>query len=111
LQDQRNVLLVATNDHRPAAFAFGHVLDRLDGDRMLFVYDVGTAETLRRRGAGSAAMRRLLEVAGERGCAKVFVVTRRSNRAAMALYAGLGGVTQNLPDGDDVVVWWRRSPS
>lgn len=46
--------------------------------------------TLHGRGFGSALTRHLLQRAAVRGASEVFLEVRRSNRAAIALYAKLG---------------------
>lgn len=100
--DESNVLVVAEIDGTPAGYGFAHVLDRLDGDRALFVYDIATSEPFRRRGVARAIVTSLLELARSAGCTKAFVVTERSNEAATGLYTSLGASAGF----DDVVLSW-----
>jgi aminoglycoside 6'-N-acetyltransferase I len=58
----------------------------------LWINEVGVAGPYRRRGIGGALVRALLARAREAGCAEAWVLTERSNREAMHLYASLGGV-------------------
>lgn len=58
----------------------------------LWINEVGVAGPHRRRGVGRALVRALLAVARRAGCAEAWVLTERSNREAMGLYASLGGV-------------------
>jgi ribosomal protein S18 acetylase RimI-like enzyme len=69
-----------------------HELPRRHGDRAkLFVYEVDVAESHRRRGIAKALLRRLAELARERGIRTGFVLTDEDNVAANALYRSAGG--------------------
>ena len=57
----------------------------------LWINEVGVASTHRERGLGKLILHRLLEEARSLGCAEAWVITDRSNRPAMRLYASLGG--------------------
>jgi ribosomal protein S18 acetylase RimI-like enzyme len=103
LGDESNVLLIGEIAGTPAGYCFAHLLDRLDGGRALFIYDIATGEAFRRRGVATAIVTTLLELARIAGCAKVFVVTERSNEAATGLYASLGA---SAAGDDDVVFSW-----
>ena len=48
-----NVLIVATDDHRPVGFLLAYLLDRVDRQRqMVLFYEIEVAESHRRRGIG-----------------------------------------------------------
>ncbi len=99
-----NVLIVAEEDGAPAGFLLAYVLDRVDRDRrMVCLYEIGVLPGKRRRGLGAAMVEALLSWARAQGLMKTWVITDRSNEAAMRLYARTGG----RPDaGDDVVFVW-----
>jgi ribosomal protein S18 acetylase RimI-like enzyme len=93
LADDRTIFLVAFEEDRPVGFVLAYELLRRHGDRSkLFVYEVDVAETHRRRGIATALFRQLERTARERGIRHGWVLTDRSNDAANALYASVGGV-------------------
>jgi ribosomal protein S18 acetylase RimI-like enzyme len=93
LADPRTLFLVAFEDERPVGFVLAYELIRRHGDpSKLFVYEVDVAEAYRRRGIASALMQELARLAQERGIRMGWVLTDRSNEAAMALYGTVGGV-------------------
>ena len=57
----------------------------------LWINEVGVATTHRARGLGKRILGRLIEEARALGCAEAWVITDRSNRPALRLYASLGG--------------------
>jgi ribosomal protein S18 acetylase RimI-like enzyme len=59
-------------------------------ERWLYVDEVDICTDQRRRGAGKAIMRRLLELAEEAGCTEVWLGAEADNQAAKALYQSLG---------------------
>ena len=95
-------VFAALDGGRLAGFALAYELPRIDGDTMLFFYEIGVRESDRRRGLGRALVAELLSVCRERGVAKMWVETDESNEAAMALYRSTGAVRA---DGGDHVVW------
>lgn len=58
-------------------------------ERWLYVDEVDVCTDQRRRGAGKAIMRRLLELAEEAGCRETWLGTEEDNDAAHALYLSL----------------------
>ena len=53
----------------------------------LWINEVGVADGYRGQGIGGALMRATLDVGRRLGCAEAWVLTERSNEAAMRLYA------------------------
>ncbi len=93
LGDPRTLFLVAFEDERPVGFVLAYELIRRHGDpSKLFVYEVDVAEGYRRHGVASALMLELARLARERGIRAGWVLTDRSNEAAMALYESVGGL-------------------
>ena len=58
----------------------------------MWINEVGVAETHRGRGIAKAILQRLLEVAREIGCVEAWVLTERTNEAALRLYKSSGGL-------------------
>lgn len=93
LADPRHHLAVAVEDGVVVGFASGVHYVHPDKPRPeLWVNEVGVASTHQGRGIGKAVLRALLEVAHGLGCSEAWVLTDRTNTAAMRLYSSLGGV-------------------
>jgi ribosomal protein S18 acetylase RimI-like enzyme len=67
----------------------GTVMGGYDGHRG-WAYSVAVSAAHRRRGVGSALVRRLEAALAERGCLKVNLQVRASNAGVVAFYQGLG---------------------
>ncbi len=72
-----------------------------DKPRELWINEVGVAPTHRGRGVARRLLRAVFEYGKELGCRQAWVLTNRSNAAAMRLYASAGGVT----DADDTTMF------
>jgi len=96
-------LLIAYEDGVPAGFASSVELTHPDKGTELLVYELGVDETFRRRGIGRALVQALRELARERGCYGMFVLTEPDNAPALALYEGSGGTRE-----DTVLFNWNR---
>ena len=92
---------MAVEGGEAVGFIYGHVLRRFEATSF-FIYSVDVAETHRWRGIGKAIMAALSAETARGRWDEMFVLTNRSNGAAMALYASAGGVT---PEPDDVVMF------
>lgn len=71
--------------------------------------NIAVSEAYRRGGTGTLILEKLIEIAREKGCGKVFLEVRVSNSAAMLLYLkhGFKGVyarKRYYPDGEDCLV-------
>jgi aminoglycoside 3-N-acetyltransferase I len=101
LSRPENVLILASADGEPVGFAVAYLLDRIDRDQqMMFFYEIGVAESHRRRGIGKRMIIELKAICREGNVMKMWVPTGRSNIAATRLYASTGAVP--LPGGDEV---------
>ena len=97
LRDPRHHLVVARDDGRVVGFASAVLYVHPDDPRPeLWINEVGVAPSHHRQGIGRALLEVLLGIARRAECAEAWVLTDRSNEAAMRLYAGLGG--QEAPD-------------
>ena len=108
LSKPENVFVVALDDTVPVGYVVAYLLDRIDRDqRMMFFYEIGVAESHRRRGIGRRLIGALKAVCREADAMKMWVPTGRSNIAATALYAATGAAP--LPSGDEVTYAYPRA--
>jgi ribosomal protein S18 acetylase RimI-like enzyme len=92
LADPRHHVVVAIDDGLVVGFASGVHYIHPDKLPELWINEVGLAPTHRRRGLGAAVLKELLEVGRVHNCTTAWVLTYRTNAAAMALYSSLGGI-------------------
>jgi ribosomal protein S18 acetylase RimI-like enzyme len=86
---ERDLFFVAEIDGTLA----GTVMGGYDGHRG-WIYSVATDPARRRKGIGSALLRRMEAALIERGCLKVNLQVRSSNAEVIAFYAKLGYVVE-----------------
>ena len=91
LADPRHHLAVAIDNGLVVAFASGVHYVHPDKPPQLWINEVAVAPTHQRRGLGKAVMKALLDIGRTHRCTEAWVLTDRTNTAAMALYASLGG--------------------
>jgi aminoglycoside 6'-N-acetyltransferase I len=91
LGDHRHHLAVAVDDGVVVGFASGVHYVHPDKPPEMWINEVGVAPTHQGRGLGKAVVQALLEHATRLGCREAWVLTDRSNHAAMRLYASAGG--------------------
>ena len=92
LADPRHHIAVAIDSGRVVGFASG--VDYLHPDKApeMWINEVAVAPTHRRRGLGKSLLRALFAVARQRRCGEAWVLTYRTNAAAMSLYASVDGM-------------------
>lgn len=95
-------LLIAYEGDEPAGFVSAVEVTHPDKGTEMFLYELGVDERFRRRGVGRRLVERLGEVARERGCYGMWVLTHEHNAAALALYAGAGATAE----GGQVMLTW-----
>ncbi|HSR91687.1 MAG TPA: GNAT family N-acetyltransferase [Gemmatimonadales bacterium] len=91
LRDERHHLVVAIEDETVVGFASGVHYVHPDKPAEFWINEVGVAPSHHRRGVGKAIVATLLEHAKRLGCREAWVLTDRTNEAAMRLYASTGG--------------------
>jgi ribosomal protein S18 acetylase RimI-like enzyme len=92
LANPRHHLIVAIHDGVIVGFVSAvHYVHPDKPHPELWINEVGVADGYRGQGIGKAVMRETLEVGRRLGCAEAWVLTERSNEAAMRLYASNGG--------------------
>ena len=101
LSDSRHQLAVAVDEGIVVGFASAVLYEHPDKPRPeLWINEVGVAATHQVRGIGRRLLEALLDAARHADCREAWVLTDRSNAAAMRLYASVGG--QEAP-GDHVM--------
>lgn len=96
LGDHRHHLAVAIDRGQVVGFASGVHYVHPDKPSEMWINEVGVAPSQQGRGLGKAIMQTLLQHAKRLGCREAWVLTERSNHAAMRLYASAGG--EEAPD-------------
>jgi ribosomal protein S18 acetylase RimI-like enzyme len=99
LEDPRHHIAVAIEDSLVVGFASGVHYLHPDKQPELWINEVAVAPAHRRRGLGKAVLKALFEIGRAHRCAVAWVLTDRSNAAAMALYSSVGGTEGADNDG------------
>jgi GNAT superfamily N-acetyltransferase len=97
LADERHHIAAAIDDGRVVGFASGVHYIHPDKPAEMWINEVGVADAYQGRGLAKAIMKTMLAHARALGCVNAWVLTERSNKAAMALYASAGG-RESAPD-------------
>lgn len=91
LHDFRHHIVVAIHDGVVVAFASAVHYVHPDKAPQLWINEVAVAPPHRRCGLAQAMLRMLFDVGRSRRCTVAWVLTDRTNAAAMALYRSVGG--------------------
>ena len=91
LRDERHHLAVAIEDGQVVGFASGVHYVHPDKPAEMWINEVGVAPSHQGQGIGKAVVRTLLQHGKSLGCREAWVLTERSNHAAMRLYGSAGG--------------------
>jgi ribosomal protein S18 acetylase RimI-like enzyme len=102
LADERHHLFIAYVDGVPAGMVTGVELTHPDKGTEMFLYELGVDESFRRQGIGRGLVDALANLARERGCYGMWVLTDEDNTAARATYSGAGG----RPERNQVMFDW-----
>ncbi|MGH3158573.1 MAG: GNAT family N-acetyltransferase [Streptosporangiaceae bacterium] len=92
LAASRHHLLLAYLDGVPAGMITGVEMTHPDKGTEMFLYELGVDAAFRGRGAGRALVSALADLARERGCHGMWVLTDEDNAAGKATYSRAGGV-------------------
>ena len=92
LADPRHHLAVARHDGRVVGFASAVHYVHPDKLPELWVNEVGVAPAHQGKGLATRLLHALFEAGRAAGCGQAWVLTERSNAAAMRLYRAAGGV-------------------
>lgn len=100
-------LVAALDAGRVLGFVTGVEMTHPDKGTEIFLYELSVAEDARRQGIGSALVAALRDLARERGCYGMWVLTEDDNDAALATYRGAGATDVGQP----VMLEWELSDS
>jgi ribosomal protein S18 acetylase RimI-like enzyme len=106
LREPGHHLLLAYVDGAPAGMVTGVELTHPDKGTEMFLYELGVDEAYRNRGIGRALAAALAELARERGCYGMWVLTDDDNPAAIKAYSAAGAVPQESTR----LLWWELAP-
>jgi ribosomal protein S18 acetylase RimI-like enzyme len=101
LSDDGHHLLIAYLDGVPAGMVTGVEMTQPDKGTEMFVYELGVDEPYQSRGVGTALVVALGDLARERDCYGMWVVTSGENAAALATYRH-----GSVPEPGQVVLAW-----
>ncbi|MCP3973130.1 MAG: GNAT family N-acetyltransferase [bacterium] len=91
LRNEDFILLLAMANAHPIGYLQGQLLDRLDGQRMMLIYDLEVAEDERRRGTATALLEHCLDLAAQHGTSRTWLISDPQNEPARSLYIARGG--------------------
>jgi ribosomal protein S18 acetylase RimI-like enzyme len=90
LEEPGHHLLLASRSGEPVGFVTGVEMLHPDKGREMFVYELSVAPEWRRRGIARALLGALADIARDRDCYDMWVLTDDENPAALAAYASAG---------------------
>jgi ribosomal protein S18 acetylase RimI-like enzyme len=93
LHDPGHHLLLARDHGAVVGFVSGVETTHPDKGTEMFLYELAVDPAAQRRGHGTALVTALADLARERGCYGMFVLTDDDNEAARATYAAAAGET------------------
>lgn len=87
LSEEKNHVFAVKVESVVIGFALAYELMRFDGNgNMLYLHQIEVLPEFRNQGMGINLMSHRLEHCKERGFLKLFLISEKSNRSAMALY-------------------------
>ena len=101
---QYGLAFVAESEGEIVGWCWGYHLLRPDGTTMVYIHEIEVDSSARRNGYGRGLIEAMLDTARNEGAERGFLVTQKSNTAAMALYESAGAHTPD--DGDSLTYWW-----
>lgn len=107
LEDPRHHLCIAYLKGEPAGMVTGVEVTHPDKGTEMFLYELGVDERFRREGVGKALASALAELARERGCYGMWVLTDEDNEAALRTYRGSGATEAD----ESLMLTWVFDPS
>jgi ribosomal protein S18 acetylase RimI-like enzyme len=107
LADAGHHLLIAYEDGVPAGMVTGVEMTHPDKGTEMFLYELGVDESFRGRGIGATLVTALADLARERGCYGMWVLTEEGNAAARATYTRAGAVAE----GPQLMLAWTFLPA
>ena len=94
LRSDDHHLLLAFDDDVPVGFVTGIEMAHPDKGVEMFLYELGVAEAAQGRGFGTALVEALAQLARDRGCRGMWVLTDQDNAAAIRTYRKAGATIE-----------------
>ena len=107
LEDPRHHLCIAYMEGEPAGMVTGVEMTHPDKGTEMFLYELGVDERFRGAGVGKALVSALADLALERGCYGMWVLTGEDNEAAQRTYRGSGATETD----ESLMLTWVFDPS
>ncbi len=102
LNNSMNYLILAKENDMIIGILRAHYMPRLDDKKAsILLYEIDVHPEHRQEGVGTALIEKLKEIASNEGIHEIWVVTNKSNEAAMVLYKTTGAVAKH---NDDIVL-------
>jgi len=106
--DNKNIILIAISNNKIVGYLYAYLLDSIDIDLpKMFLYSIDVIKDYREKGIGKALISRLKIIAKERKCSEIFVITNKSNKAAINLYHSSKGIFE--ADDDIVFIIYKNN--
>lgn len=102
LDEPGHHLLLARDEGEVVGFVSGVETTHPDKGTEMFLYELAVDPAAQGRGHGRALVDALVQLARDRGCYGMFVLTDHDNPAALATYASAGGAA---PSTHAMVTW------
>jgi ribosomal protein S18 acetylase RimI-like enzyme len=99
-------LLLAIEGADAVGFVTGVEMTHPDKGTEMFLYELAVAEAAWRRGIGTALVEALRDLAAERGCYGMWVLTEDANAAAVGTYRRAKGFEAQRP----MMFGWKLGP-
>ena len=90
-----HILLALDDDRRPVGMVTGVETTHPDKGTEMFLYELAVDEGSQRQGVGAALVRALADLARQKGCYGMWVLTDDDNAAALATYTAAGADEQS----------------
>jgi ribosomal protein S18 acetylase RimI-like enzyme len=91
LGDDKNILIVGVENRSPVGFALAYLLDRVDRNQtMILFYEIVVSDSHRGLGLGTKMVSELKRIAHDLNVMEIWVLTNKSNTAAVGLYESTG---------------------
>lgn len=89
-------LCIAYVEDTPAGFVSGVEMNHPDKGTEMFLYELGVDDEFRGKGIATALISALADLARQRGCYGMWVLTDEDNVAAMTAYQRAGGTNPSV---------------
>lgn len=104
LSGNQNIFFIAVHQHTVVGMVSGVIHNHPDKPKELWINEVGVGNAYRKRGIAKRLLNTIIDHARKCGCVGAWVLTRKDNRAANALYASV----PSLEGPRDELMYWAE---